>query len=259
MTIALDGTPGHNSNSAGSPITASLTTSVAADVLVLFATINNGHTGTSVTDNSGVTAAWSLRKRNTNGNSILEEWSTTATGILSGATVTVNSNAGGGDFQTIDVFGVSGANTSSPFDSGGPISGNSDPQSITTANANTMLIGGARLATQNPTQGAGYTKISGADFQLTEYQAVSSANTYSVTVGTGVGTADGMIVDAIVQASGGGGATTSYGNMTMMGVGHHKGVGWTPLLDRRARVFRQRPRSLILVRNKLIVPRKKVA
>lgn len=59
---------------------------------------------------------------------------------------------------------------------------------------------------------------------------------------------------ASFKLPGGGGSTASYGNMSMMGVGHHKGLGWTPLLDRRSRVFRQRPRGLLLPRRALLLP-----
>jgi len=64
-----------------------------------------------------------------------------------------------------------------------------------------MLIGGFRMqSTASPTAGAGYIGIAlNSNFALSEYKPVSSAGIYSVTIGTGVGTSNGSIIDAIVS------------------------------------------------------------
>lgn len=106
-------------------------------------------------------------------------------------------------FSRGTAFAVSGADTASPFDTGSTQTGDADPISITTSTANTMVIG--YYTCNTPTSpGSGYTTINSAasDFAISEYRVVSSANTYSVTIGTGgVGTGSGGIIDAIKQSS----------------------------------------------------------
>ena len=84
-----------------------------------------------------------------------------------------------------------------------PVTGTTDPLSITTTHANTMVIGSFRMnSTSTPTQGTGYTIISGANFLLSEYQIFSSTQSgLSVTIGTGAGDANGCIADALVAAA----------------------------------------------------------
>src|SRR4029077_15655690 len=119
------------------------------------------------------------------------------------------------NFLGIKAYTVSGANTSAPFDSGGPRSnagitdGASDTISITTHNANAMIICGWRFDnTATPSVGTvggtTATQIAGlaSSFQLAQELVVSSINTYSCKVGTtGTGDSNGGIVDAIVAAT----------------------------------------------------------
>jgi hypothetical protein len=215
MTLALDGTPTHNSSSGTSATVACPTTSNPTDVLILFSEINNGSTTassiTSVTDNSGVTAPWARRANlfDSAGRQF-EEWYTKTTGTLSGKTITVN-YAVSTSFASLGVVAISGANTSSPFDShaGLPVTLRdiaSDPLSISTSNANDFIVGSFRMnSTSTPTQGSGWTKDVGADYLLIEHQIASSAQTnLSVTIGTGVGDSNAGIADAIAAAAGAG-------------------------------------------------------
>jgi hypothetical protein len=129
----------------------------------------------------------------------IELWSMTSTGTWTGRTVTINL-AGSSTYFTGDVWGVSGANTGSPFD-GSAINGGADPLSITTTNANDILVGGFRMGSvASPTAGAGYTTISGADNQLAQYKILSATGTNSFTIGTGAGNANGGVVAAVKRS-----------------------------------------------------------
>jgi hypothetical protein len=79
-------------------------------------------------------------------------------------------------------------------------------RAINTVTANTMVVGWFRQSnTQNPSAGAGFTKLVGANFTLLEYKIVNSAQaSLSITDGS-AGDSNGVIAFAINQASGGGG------------------------------------------------------
>lgn len=199
MALALDG-HGHSTGLS----TVTLTTTNATDVIVVFVLRNGGGHIAGITDNSGVTAAWQSRVQMAAVTDGIEEWFTTSTGILTGATITFTWTGGTPGFVTIDAFGVSGANTSSPFD-GSPVSSSanpSDPLTISTTHANTMVIAGFRESgASSPTAGAGFTTISGADFQLSEYQIFNSIQTNLSVTQSPSGGSNGGIADAIVAAS----------------------------------------------------------
>lgn len=191
---SLDGSANANTGG-GTTLSATLTTTNANDVICAFI-LTNGATNSisSVTDNSGVTAAWS-KFASTSSGLDFELWYTTATAALSGASITMNCPSP--TFITMHVFGVSGAHTASPFDGSGVIS-TSDPISITTSDANDLLIAGFRMSsTSNPTAGSGWTQIQGNHFQVSECKTAATAGTYSATIGTGVGDANEGIVAAI--------------------------------------------------------------
>lgn len=134
-----------------------------------------------------------------------------ASGLLTNEVITINISTETGSFLSAIAYAISDANTSSPFDSGGPIahgsnSNNIDPVSITTVNPYTMILGTFREA--NPVSnatgdaGAGYTQIGATTngYLLTEFLVVNAAGTYSVTQsGAAVGLANGCVVDAIVS------------------------------------------------------------
>jgi hypothetical protein len=73
-------------------------------------------------------------------------------------------------------------------------------------------------STASPTAGAGWAGISGANYQLSEYQIVSSTQTsLAVSLTTGAGDIQAGLADAVVQASAGG--PTPVGLLPLMGVG----------------------------------------
>ncbi|WP_168193495.1 hypothetical protein [Bradyrhizobium sp. NAS96.2] len=58
------------------------------------------------------------------------------------------------------------------------MTGTSDPLSITTTNANDILLAGFRMSgTPSPTAGSGWTAIENQQYTLSEYQIVTSAGT----------------------------------------------------------------------------------
>lgn len=202
MALALDGSV-HDVGVS----TVNLTT-VAADCLIVLVVTINHATVTGVS--SANTTGWALRKRQDVGDSnfVIEEWAGVAANPLSGETITVTFNTAP-SFMTIDAFGISGADTTTKFDSNGALpDGQSGANlcSITTDNADCFLLGAYRFGgTGSPTEGAGWTIISGANNQLTEYKIVSAPQSgLSVTIGTGNGDQNAGIGEAFIQAAGGG-------------------------------------------------------
>jgi hypothetical protein len=206
MALALEGTPVHDTTGGafGSFVCTAFTTSQAAQIF-LAVTVN----GTSVSSITGGGLTWT-RRGTSGGLNPIELWSAPASGALSGVQFTINFATTSG-FTTVDVFAFSGNDTSTIWDGNAavPASGTVDPGAISTNNADDVIIAGFRFgATSTPTQGAGFTKISGADFQLVEYKIVAATqSSLSITVGTGVGNANGFVGDALMAASGGGGGS----------------------------------------------------
>jgi hypothetical protein len=203
VTTALDGSV-HKNITSGSSTTVTLTTSISDGLIVASILVN----GTSVSSiSSANTTGWALRKRQASGGSnAIEEWTGKAANALSSEVITIN-YAAAISYSTIDVFGVSGAGTATIFDSNAalPDFGTTTQRAITTSNANDFLLGQYRFGfTSTPTQGSGWTKISGADYLLTEYQVVAATQSaLGVTIGTGDTDQNAGIADAFIAASGG--------------------------------------------------------
>lgn len=197
--LALEGTPVH-ANSAVSVSSMNIgpfTTSNPA-LLVIVNFINAGPVISSITG-GGLT--WTQRASVANGAfQFLEEWTAQAAGALTNVTFTItytfNCN-----FSTADLFAISGHDAAATFDPdvSVPATGITDPLTISTGNADDFIVGVFAMGSQTtPTEGSGWTKISGADYQLTEYKIVSASQTnLSVSIGTGVGDANRGIADAV--------------------------------------------------------------
>lgn len=198
---AIDGTPVHK-NTSGTSTTITASTSASSGRFFV-AVLNNS------TNVSGVTSAnVTFTRRSsvqTNGDitpcgaatECLEVYSGTYASALSSEVITItNSNSSG--FMTIDGFAVTGQNG---FDVNAalPWQKSTGQASITTSNANDMLICAYRFAgTASPTQGTGMTKISGADFMLTEYKTVTATqSSFSCPIGTGDTDENASIGDAV--------------------------------------------------------------
>lgn len=212
MAIALDvggGSPGHNNATAGS-VAASLSTSNANCIIIAVITTNGGPVSSVTTSPSSL--SFSLRvKAVQDGNSALtlEIWQAVASSTLSSETITANLSSS--NFTTVDVFGISGADTSTINDSNGSIPAkqetNFNTVSATTSNANDFLIGAYRFkgASGTSSAGSGWTAIGNTDYQLCEYQIVAATSTYTALIGTLDGNEGCGVFDAVIQATGGGG------------------------------------------------------
>lgn len=226
--LSMDGHVTGNITHNASSGSVSLTTTSANNVIIVcVSTQNTTVTGAATVSALTVAGGSTMTKRTgqtfTSGAGAqtgnIEEWQGTASGTLTGASVSVTFSTTA-DSGVIQAFGIAGANTSSPFDANGSLPAINKDQSalttqptvsgISTTNANDMLI--SCMNTQKDateTAGTGYTLIDtqnntgGAVVDTTaadEFQIVSSTqSSISATFGTNV-EGWGMIVDAIQKA-----------------------------------------------------------
>lgn len=195
---AIDGTPVHKNVTSGSSTTLpGLTTASAGDLICVVCTINNTYV-TSVTS-ANVTFSKRVDQLVSNGicsssptNSCLSFWSGVASGALAGEIITVTLNASTG-FMTCDAFAIqnqAGFDTNVALPTVGNLGSNVPIATISTSNANDMLLGLYRMSTTaSPAAGTGWTAISGADYQLVEYQKVTATQT-NATAPLGGGASD---------------------------------------------------------------------
>lgn len=191
MALALDGS-GHSNQTSAAP-TVTLTTSSADDYIALFITSNPG----TVSSVAGGGLTWNLRSSINSGGNVLTYYYAIAATALTSTVITVNMSSS--TFTTLDVFGISGADTGSPFD-GSVVTATGTVAQITTTNANDIVIG-AMITTDSA--GAAYTQVPAsvpADFQMVEYKIVSATQT-ALNVDTNGGASTLTIADAIKQAS----------------------------------------------------------
>lgn len=197
------GSCAHANITSGSSLSFTLSTNNTNCIIHISVTVNS----TTVSSISSThTTGWARRKSTTS--NVIEEWDGTASGTLSSESITVTL-AGSTGFATGDAFGISGANTSTKYDSNAslPASCNTngcDPLSVSTANASDFIYGCYRMQSiSTPGVGTGWTKISGADFQLCEYQVVSSTQSglsVAMAAGNGQGNSNAGIADAFVAS-----------------------------------------------------------
>lgn len=198
-SLAVDSSVHATSNTTSNALT--LSTSGTNRVIIVSAATNGGPV-TGVSDTAGLTwtKAGDTMSLGASGSQDLELWWAPAAAQLSSDVITVSYTSG--VFNSATALAVSGATSiSSPFDGAAAVKwgfASDDPNSITTTAASTLVVGTFRFgSTASPTAGSGFTLVSGADFAMTEYQILSSAQTLSVTVGTGVGDSNGGIAIAV--------------------------------------------------------------
>ena len=138
--------------------------------------------------------------------------------MLSADAITVNFT-GTASYVDLNAFGISGANTSSPFGTSAPVTATTSTGALTTSNANDFVFAGYRFASDaTPGAGSSWTAINaGSGYYLSEYQVVSAPQTGLVATAS---TTDenGGIVDAVQAAastSGAGGALTVAAGSTL--------------------------------------------
>jgi hypothetical protein len=189
---------GHTNTSGTSGAVTLSTTATSGRVFVVVE--NNGTNVSSVTG-GGLTFTGRLQWSNGavcgTTSDCLSVFSAPFSSALSSATLTVN-NSNSSGFMTIDAFAVSGQN-GFDTDASLPAGGTTSPVVISTGNANDMLLCFYRFSsTSTPTEGAGFTKISGADFLLTEYKKVTATqSSFSCPIGTGNTDENAGIGDAV--------------------------------------------------------------
>jgi hypothetical protein len=247
--LALDGHAKGSANTAVTTATATLTTTSTNDVIIACVTVNAANSTavqvSSITDGASLT--WTRRSQTggVDSNSHyddLECWWAASSGTLTSDAIVAHASAST-DTIGILVFGISGANTSTPFDANASLpksvqnltasSSNPGVTGFSTTSTNTFAYGifvtnanaGGSMPTTAPT---GWTTLDSQAFSGTAsfndaqngYGIYSAAQTsLSPTFGSGTFyTANWlMTADAVVQGSGGG-ATVS--RRTLTGVGN---------------------------------------
>ena len=214
--FGLDGNGFANKAAPTTSASVSLTTTHTNDVIILDI-VQNSASVSSVTDTAGL--AWHQRAVTGTGVQTIYEYYAIAANALSSDVITVNF-AGAASYVDLNAFGVSGANTSSPFDSNVsvPATPAASTGAVTTSNANDFIVAGYRFGSDaTPAAGSGWTAINASgDYYLSEYKIVSSTQAGLVATAS-TGDENGGIVDAIVQAvapppSAGGALTVDAGS-----------------------------------------------
>jgi len=185
---ALDGS-GMVSDTATTGTVSGLTTSNADDLIYVVALIRGTATVSSVT-NSGSALTWSQRGAVSDGsNERVETWWAIAP---TAASRDITVNFGASTIFIVIAFGISGADTSAPFDPNlgslvtGTGSGTTQSVTISTVNPNDFLIGAVAVrvpsgTAPDPSAGTGFTTIYSTDRSTlggaAEYKRVMSPQT----------------------------------------------------------------------------------
>ena len=190
--LAIDGFI--NGHASSSPVIVSLTTTKTNDVITVFVAQNAcTYTGISVSDTASLT--WARRATNF-GSTSANEFSAVSSGILSSDSITVACS--GASYLEATAFGVSGGHIAAPYDTNGalPYQANSGNASITTSNANDMLLAFFRAST-NACSTSGFAAIGTGNFSCAQYLVVSTTQSaLSVTAPSGT---NGVIGDALIK------------------------------------------------------------
>ena len=212
--LALDGNGFANKSAPTTSASVTLTTTHPNDVIVLDI-VQNGTAVSSVSDVAGLN--WHQRAVAGTAGQTIYEYYAIAANALSADVITVNF-AGAAGYVDLNAFGVSGANTSSPFDSNVsvPASPAASAGSITTSNANDLIIAGYRFGSNAaPAAGSGWTAINASgNYYLSEYQIVSATQAGLVATAS-TGDENGGIIDAIAQAPASAPPPTTPGVLTV--------------------------------------------
>lgn len=229
MTLAVDGTA---TGAAGSVV---LSTANAGDIIVvLLGGVNQNAPGAGATV-SGGGLTWTKRGYANDGSfREVQLWWAVAPSPLSSVTISTAAPANWA-LTGISAWGISGANTTTPFDANVSLPatahGTSIPPTVSgvsTTNANDMLICGVVGSGSGPPSAAGgFTLVWGSSVLPVvagEYDVVSSAqSSRSVTFPISATGSWAILADAIQAASGGGsnnGALSeTFGDFTLAGVG----------------------------------------
>lgn len=197
MALALDGSA-QSATGANATQTITLTTTNANDIIIVAAVGN-----VSITGVSGGSLTWASRATEVNGTLHTTVWWALATNALNAVTITVT--LASATFNTCYAFGISGANTVSPFDPNGalPVQSTSSAPSYSTTNANNFVMAiWTESSTGTPGTPSGFNIIgtNSGVFGEAAYQIVSSAQSNTTVSLPGSGTW-ASILDAVTAAS----------------------------------------------------------
>ena len=203
--LAIDGNGFSNQSTVLPSASVTLTTASANDVIILNI-VENGSAIASVSDTAGLT--WQERAVAGTSPYPIYQYYAIAPHALSADSITVNFTSSPlyyPYYVDLHAFGISGANTSSPFDTNAsiPATSNNSTVSATTSNANDLIFAAYRLSAPTASAGSGWTAIgASADNYLSEYQIVSTTQSGLVaTASLATGQENGGIIDAVVQAA----------------------------------------------------------
>src|SRR2546425_1561059 len=252
-SLALDGFTSNQASSTS--VSSPLTTTNSNDVIYVSVT-EKGGTGINTPTATGLT--FTLRKSAGTTPKFATYYAIASSPL---SAVSITATASGASYVIMNAFGVSGANTASPFDSNAAIpasntgTGNSHSVTISTSNANDFLIGAVGIddptdACSTATALGGFTKITDKGNVLrwgaSEYKIVSATQTsLSVTMSSNCSSSSTwvMIGDAVQAGStyysyiwyataGSTGAdtiTASFSSSVAGSVSMYEIAGYTPL------------------------------
>lgn len=229
MALSVDGSA-TNTTAASNACTVTLTTSNANDIIALWA--RSAGTASAVSSVSGGGLTWNLRKAILRGTSVsLELWWALAASPLSSTVITTNF-VGSNGANRLTAFGVTGANTTTPFDTDASLpasaqsaSSQSEAPTISTQNSNTMLIAGltALGGFTSLTYPGGFAQILATGTVNDYSKSVISSALSSVTETfswSAAASENILILDAIQQAAGAAGVFNPYYYHQHIGAAH---------------------------------------
>ncbi len=211
-SLALDGSV--STRVTASTATVSLVTTSTNDVIYVVVAVNAGTINTPTA--TGLT--FTLRLNVVGTSEVLVTFYAIA---ASAGTFSITATASGNTEMILIAFGISGANTTTPFDSNVSVpasatgTGTAASVTVSTSNANDFVVGAVGdNSGSNPTAGTGFTQIAvnhrtlvsgGAEDEIVSATQTNLAVTFTATSATNWA----MIADAVIAAGAGGGSTTS--------------------------------------------------
>lgn len=213
MALALDGSA--IGNATATTVAVTLTTTGPGLVFVTFA--SNAAVSSVTAPGLTFTQVSGLPYNNSTSN-FVDIWWAVSAGALSSKVITGNMSSS--TFVTPIAFGISGADTVSPFD-GAVVTNSGTSIQISTSNANTFIF--AVEVDNNTTVGSGFTQLqSSTNFNFSDYKIVSTTQTNLVCGTQNASASKQWAAIAVKQASGGGGFIPAWAipsNIPVIGTG----------------------------------------
>jgi hypothetical protein len=220
IALVIDGS-GSNLGTKASPPTVTLSTTNPNDIIIIYVAFN-GVSGETIIVSDTSSLTWTLRSSETADASTATShmFYAVSTGILTGDVIHVSATGASGTANALGliVFGISGANTTTPFDVNASLPATFNNQGsissassvISTTNASDIVFGFISLTppltetfTYVPSGTALITQISGPSMYITSFYEIVSSVQSSISYGASWtnAAAVSMIVDAIQAGS----------------------------------------------------------